>query len=249
MEAAAGLTRAGGSVESWRAQAWRGALAVAPLWPGVVAFGAAFALVARAGGFGAPETLACSLLVFAGSAQLAAVSLAGGGAGALAILTTVLVLNLRHVLYALSLHRLLPAHTRLPRPLLAFFLTDEAYGFAVRHAAERRDRGHAAIEAYYVGVALSLYVVFGSATLAGLLFGSLLPDPQRIALGFIFPLTFLALLVPLVRSGRALLVAGVAGAVALGLSSLVGSGETIVGATVAAAALGAALDLRAARAA
>jgi 4-azaleucine resistance transporter AzlC len=222
----------------------RGFLAVAPLWPGDIAFGLAFALIARTSGFSGIETQALSMLVFAGSAQLAAVTLFADGAGVAAILLTVLVLNLRHVLYALSLDRLLTRPTRVPRPLLAFFLTDEAYGFAIRRAAERDDRANRTIEPFYVGVAVSLYITFAIATLCGLLFGSLLPNPERLALGFIFPLTFLALLIPLVQSRRGLLVACVAGAVALSLSTVAGSGETIVGATVVAAGLGTALDLR-----
>lgn len=227
-----------------RSDLWRGVLAIAPLWPGVVAFGSAFALTARAAGFSSIETQALSLFVFAGSAQLAIVSLFSDGAGVVAILLTVLVLNLRHVLYALSLDRLLPRPSWLPRPLLACFLTDEAYGFTIRRAAEGQGARRRGIEPYYLGAALSLFVLFNLATLCGLLFGALLPDPQRMALAFIFPLTFLALLVPLLSTRRSLVVVAVAASSALCLSTVLDSGPTIVGATLLAAGLGAALDLR-----
>ena len=58
----------------------RGFLAVVPLWPGVVPFAVAYAVLARASGYSAIETQLMSLLVFAGSAQLAMVTLYAGGA-------------------------------------------------------------------------------------------------------------------------------------------------------------------------
>ena len=87
----------------WRAEVGRGAVALLPLLAGVVPFAIAFAIAARAAGFTIYETQALSMLVFAGSAQLAVVALAGVGASAPAIVLTALVLNLRHLLYGLSL--------------------------------------------------------------------------------------------------------------------------------------------------
>jgi predicted branched-subunit amino acid permease len=46
----------------------RGFLAVVPLWPGVVPFAVAYAVLARTSGYSAVETQLMSLLVFAGSA-------------------------------------------------------------------------------------------------------------------------------------------------------------------------------------
>src|SRR4051794_1743587 len=175
----------------------RGFLAMLPLWAGVVPFALAFALLARTAGFSALETQGLSLLVFAGGAQIAMVTLYAGGAGAVAIVLTVLVLNLRHVLYGLSLSRQLGRHTRPPLPCLAFTLTDEAYGVTIRDGLDGRGG-----PAFFLGASLSLYVVFNLATLAGVLVGRLLPDPQRLGLDFIFPLTFLALLLPLLRNWR-----------------------------------------------
>ena len=217
----------------------RGFLAALPLWPGVVPFGAAFAILARTAGFSGLETQAFSLLVFSGAAQVAAVTLSAGGAGTLAIVLTALMLNLRHVLYSLSLNPRLPQRTRPPRPILAFFLTDEAYGLTIRDALD----GGGGV-GFLLGAAFSLYGSFGLATLAGILLGGFLPDPQRIGLDFIFPLTFLALLLPLVRSRRQVLVAAVSGGAALLLSRFTDGGVTVLVATVLAAGLGALLDRR-----
>jgi 4-azaleucine resistance transporter AzlC len=215
----------------------RGFLAMLPLWAGVVPFALAFALLARTAGFSALETQGLSLLVFAGGAQIAIVTLYAGGAGAVAIVLTVLVLNLRHVLYGLSLSRQLGRRTRPPLSLLAFMLTDEAYGVTVREGLDGRGG-----PGFFLGASLSLYGVFNLATLAGVLVGRLLPDPQRLGLDFIFPLTFLALLLPLLRNWRQGVVAASSAIAALLLSRVTAGGVTILLAAITAAGLGVALD-------
>jgi predicted branched-subunit amino acid permease len=79
------------------------------------------------------------------------------------------------------------------------------------------------------------------------LFGSLLPDPEGIGLSFIFPLMFLALLLPLIRSWRAVVVALVSAVVMLGMLEVTSSGLAFLTAAVTASVLGAGLDGRAER--
>jgi 4-azaleucine resistance transporter AzlC len=179
----------------YAAELWRGYRAMAALWPGIVPFAIAFALAARAAGFSLAETQALSMVVFAGSAQFATVTLVASGAGAASIVLTALLLNLRHVLYGLSLAPYLGSRTRPPRPLLAFFVTDESYGLAIRECLAGRGG-----DAYLFGASLSLYGVFAASTLAGALLGARLPDLTGLGLDFVFPLSFLALLLPLLRS-------------------------------------------------
>jgi 4-azaleucine resistance transporter AzlC len=217
----------------------RGFLAMMPLWIGVMPFGATFAILARGNGFSVVETQALSMLVFAGSAQLAVVTLAAAGSGFLVVVLTVLLLNLRHVLYAVSLRRLLEPPIRPPRWLLAFLLTDESYGLAIREFF--RGRGSAG---FLFGASLSLYVSFAVATLAGALLGGRISQPERIGLDFIFPLSFLALLLPLLRTRRHLAVAMVAVLMALVLGPRIDGGVTVLFATTAAAACGALLGTR-----
>ena len=222
------------------AEVRRGFLAMVPLWAGVVPFALAFAILARTAGFTPLEAQALSLLVFAGSAQVAIVTLFAGGAGqgdATAIVATVLVLNLRHVLYGLSLSRGWARPTRPPLPLLAFLLTDEAYGLTIKDRLDGRGG-----PAFCCGASLSLYLAYNLATLAGSLAGRFLPDPRRLGLDFVFPLAFVALLVPLLRGWRHCAVAALAAGAALLLGRVAAGGVAIVGAAVAAAGLGVALD-------
>ena len=227
------------SDRGFRDEVRNGFVAVMPLWPGGIPFGITFAILARESGYSAFETQLMSLLVYAGSAQMAMVTLAAGGAGALAIVLTALTLNLRHILYGLSANRQIGVAERPRRSILAFFLTDESYGMTTR--AWLAGRGSAA---FMLGAGLSLYIEFNLSTLAGILFGSLLPDVERIGLDIIFPLWFLALLLPLLRTRRHLLVAAVAATIALLAGQTLSGGVTILLATVAAALTGVALERR-----
>jgi len=222
-----------------RAEFRRGAVAVLPLWMGAFPFAVAYAIVARAKGLSALETILMSLTVSAGAAQLAIVDLVGDNTGAAAILGTVLLLNLRHVLYGLSLNEVLPARTEPPRPVLAHVISDESYGFTIRDYLDGRGS-----PAFLFGSGVSIFASFYLATALGTVIGQLIPDSERLGLDFVFPLSFLALLLPLVRKRTDLLVAVVAALIALGLSRVTSGGLTILGSIIGAATLGAALRLR-----
>lgn len=226
-----------------RGEVRRGFLTMVPLWPGVMAFGATYAVLARAAGYSAIETQLMTLFVYAGSAQLTMVTLYAGGAGAVTIVLTALVLNLRHILYGLSADRQIDRDERPRRSIIAFFLTDESYGVTTREWLA--GRGSAA---FLLGTGLSLYTAFAASTLAGILFGSLLPDVERSGLDFIFPLSFLALLLPLLRSRLQVTVATLAAVTALVAGQFLTGGVTILLATSAAALAGVLLERRRERA-
>lgn len=174
------------------------------------------AIAARTTGFSALETQLLSLTVFAGAAQITIISLAATGASTVGIAFTAILLNLRHLLYGMVLRRMMGEDER-PRPELAgSLLTDEGFGLTIQNA-----RAGGGIAAFMLGSGLSLYLIWNVATLAGILFGSALPDPERIGLAFIFPLTFIALMRPLLLNRTALVVAGSGAAAMLVLSEVV----------------------------
>ena len=208
----------------------RGFSAVAPLWLGVVPFALAYAVIARDAGLSLSETQALSLFVFAGSAQFTAAGLFATGATALEIVFTTFLLNVRHVLYGLALGR----QVRLDgwrRPVAAFFLTDEVFGVV----STRR----APTFGYLLGAELSLFVTWTLSTLGGGLIGGAIPDPTKLGLDLVFPLAFLALLVPLVRTRVELVVALFSGALAYVVAQMSSGGVPIVVTGVGGSLLGA----------
>jgi 4-azaleucine resistance transporter AzlC len=204
--------------------------AMMPLWLGVAPFGIAYAVIGRNAGLSLVETQALSLLVFAGSSQVSAAGLFARGAGGVEIVLTTFLLNVRHVLYGVSLGRRVPLSRR-ERPIAAFFLTDEAYGVSISRGA-RTFR-------YVLGAELSLFLVWNVSTLAGALVGGAIPDPERLGVDFVFPVAFLALLVPLLRRRADALVAAVAGLAAWLCSKSLPGGLPVIVAGVAGAFLGA----------
>lgn len=179
---------------SWRADLRAGYLTMLPLWLGAAPFGVIYAVSALAAGLTPAQTLAMSLLVFAGASQFTAVGMLAAGAGPLAVTLTTLVINARHLLMSASLAPHLRGVGPWRRLLLAALLTDESY--AVGMARFLEGRGSAAFQ---IGCNLSLYTCWPLSALVGIALGRAIPDPAAYGLDLVFPLTFVGLLVPLLR--------------------------------------------------
>jgi 4-azaleucine resistance transporter AzlC len=187
-----------------------GFAATLPLWLGAIPFGMIYAVSALAAGLSPAQTQAMSLLVFAGAAQFTAAGLFAAGAAGPAIVFTTLVINARHLLLAASLAPYLRAIGPALKALLAFGLTDESYAVGMRRFIEGSGSAR-----YQFGANVSLYICWQCSTLAGILLGSLIPDPAAYGLDLVFPLTFIGLLAPLLRERASRLVAALAGLLAL----------------------------------
>src|SRR5258708_4845800 len=74
----------------------RGARVGAPLFPAAAALGASFGVLARTAHFDALAAIVMSATTFAGSAQIAAVSVLGAGGGVAAAVAAALLLNARY---------------------------------------------------------------------------------------------------------------------------------------------------------
>ena len=220
-----------------RRDARDGFMAVAPLWPSTVVEGIAFALVCRSAGLAGVETQLLSLLLYAGTAQFAFADLFGKETGALAIAATVLFLNLRHVLYGLSINRWLPGSPSPPRALVAFILTDESFGLSEGRAQRGRPSGW-----FLAGTGLAMYLSWNLATFLGVVAGEVVAIPDDVGLAFVFPLSFVALTLPLIRNRRHVAAVVVAGGVAVTVAQVANSGVTVLAASLAAVAVGAALE-------
>jgi len=211
-----------------------------PLWLGAAPFGAIYAVTALAAGLTPAQTLAMSLLVFAGAAQFSAAGLFGSGAAPLTILISTLILNARHVLLAASLAPYVRREPAWRRALLAFHLTDESYAVGMR--AFLANQGSLA---YQFGANLSMYVIWPLSTVAGIVLGALIPDPAAYRLDLVFPLTFIGLLVPLLRGRTNVIVALLAGALTIGGALLLPGLWYILIAGVVASGAGAILSRKA----
>lgn len=224
-----------GRADTFRA----GFLATMPLWLGAAPFGAIYAVSALAAGLTPAQTLAMSLIVFAGASQFTAAGLFAAGAAPLAIVVTTLIINARHALLAASLAPYVRGARPEAKAALAFQLTDESYAIGMRRFLE----GGGSM-AYQFGSNISLYVIWQSSTLAGILLGAQIPDPAAYGLDLVFPLTFIGLLVPLLRDRVSGAVAALAALLAVAGAMLLPGSWYLLLAGILASGLGALLSPR-----
>jgi 4-azaleucine resistance transporter AzlC len=200
---------------------WSGFRAIVPLWAGMIPFGLAYAVTARSAGLSILETQLMSILVFAGSSQFSGAGLFLAGAAPITIILTTFIINVRHFLYSLSLGQTIKL-SWVQKLIGAHFLTDEAFGITIVS-------GQTSF-AYLLGAELSVFVSWNLSTLVGSLISQAIPDPIALGIDFIFPLSFLAMLIPLLKNRFDILISIIAGISAFVLSNVlqVNSGLTIL---------------------
>lgn len=210
-----------------------GARDVLPLVVGIVPFGLVAGIAAVELGMGPAGASLFSMVVFAGSAQLAAIDLLARDAPLLVVVGTMAVINARHLMYAAALAPWLhdvPLARRVP---VGYLLTDQTFAVSVARFAstsvEPGARSPARVRlAFVLGVAAPLWLNWLVTTLLGALGGAVVPDSWP--LDFAIPLVFLALLVPAVTDRPTLVAAAVSGTVAVAGAGLPANLGLVVGA-------------------
>jgi len=214
-----------------------GLRACLPVLPGVAAFGAISGVAMIGAGLSPWLAVAMSFIVYAGTAQLAALQLAAVGTPLAVVAAAGLILNLRFVLYSLSLAPHLRVLSPRSRWIAAYFLSDNGYAHAIaRIGARPHDAGHAQ---YFMGACTAIWVTWQAATCAGIVVGAGIPASW--SLEFVVVLTFVALAVASVRDragGAAALAAGATALAASGLPFRLG----LIAAAVAGVAAGMAVE-------
>lgn len=174
-------------------------------------------------------SIASSPIIFAGAAQLVAVQLLDAGAGIPLIVLTVFIINARHLLYSASLEPHLAGWTRPQRLAGAFFLSDPTYALAISRFERPQGAGSRGEQlGYYFAAGIMLWFGWSVFLAVGVLFGGLIPPwvPLELAI----PLTFLLLMLPLLKNHAGVVAAAVGGIVALIAQPLPFGASIIVGA-------------------
>ena len=199
------------ATSSPRSQFLSGARDELPILLGGWPFGMIYGVLALSAGLTPFEAQAMSAVVFAGSAQFIAVQLFQAGTPALVIVLTGFVVNLRHALYSASLAPFVRHLSPAWKGLLAYLLTDEAYAVTITHYRAEGELTHK--HWYFFGAGLTLWAEWQVSTAVGIFLGAQVPASW--GLEFTLALTFIALVVPLIRDRPTLLAALTAGLVAV----------------------------------
>jgi 4-azaleucine resistance transporter AzlC len=169
-----------------------GAKDAAPSVVGLIPFALIVGTASTAAGMDPWLALAMSVVMYAGASQLAAIGLMSQAAPPLIVLATVVVVNLRFVMYSATVAPYFRHLSVTRRWLLAYGLTDHL--FALLNARFDRHNPHPHVDAYYVGGAIPTWIAWNAMVAVGIFAGTLLP--KHLALDFAIPLVFLALVFP-----------------------------------------------------
>ena len=184
-----------------------------------------FGILAREGGFSSLEAIAFSAIVFAGSAQFAAVSIVAAGGGAGAAIAAATLMN----------SRFLPMSASVGPSFRGGPLKRAAKGQTVIDASwALSSRGDGSFDEHMlIGASAIAYCTWVGGTLVGAIWGDRLGDPTSLGLDAIFPAFFFGLLLNELRSRRARGVAALGTAIALALVPIAPPGVPVLVASLA----------------
>jgi len=193
---------------------WAGARAVLPLVLSAIPFGILYGALAIEAQLSPAAAIAMSMFVFAGSSQFVGAGLVRDLAPIPVIVLTTFIVNLRHALYSATLAPYLKHLGQKWLLPLGFMLTDEAFAVTIsRFEGEQGDSPHR--HWYMFGAELAMYLNWQVCTIIGVLAGSLMGDTAGLGLDFAMSVTFIGIVVPLIRNRPMVVAAVVAGGVAL----------------------------------
>ncbi|WP_309086024.1 AzlC family ABC transporter permease [Chelativorans sp.] len=167
----------------------RGARQSVPIVLAVVPFGLLFGALAVEHGLSTFEAILMSATLYAGASQMVGIDLFSSRIAPWVVVLSIVAVNFRHVLYSATIGRYLDHWTPLQRAVGFFFLVDPQFAEAER----RMERSEPLSFAWYMGLALPVYLCWVGETWLGALFGQLIPDTHTFGIDFILPIYFLAL--------------------------------------------------------
>jgi len=213
-----------------------------PTLLGYLSIGFAAGVVGKTAGLSIAEITLMSLLVYAGSAQFIFAGMIAANSSAAAIILTIFFVNLRHLLLSAALSPYFRHLTSLKNILIGSLLTDETFGVAINHAANKKSIS----EKWMHGLNIAAYMNWIAANIAGAFLGQWITNPQKFGLDFALPAMFIGLLVLLMVSRAKIavdiIVAVSAVVIVIGVTMVSSGSAGIIAAAIIASAIGMAVE-------
>ena len=169
----------------------RGMLDIAPHMLSVIPFGIICGAIGVDLGFNPYLVYAMSIIIFGGASQIVFLQLLSGGASSLVAVTSVGVINSRHLLYGAVLSEYLEKLSFIKKLLISYVVVDQ--GFAESNKFFKKNKTEQYLHYHLLGTGITMWVCWQIATLAGIILGSFVPE--ELGLKFTIPLTFIAIVV------------------------------------------------------
>ncbi len=173
----------------------KGILDILPLMIPVVPFGIIYGVIGVEIGFSPMEVFAMSFVIFAGSSQIAFAQLFAAGASPLVMISSVAVINSRHILYGAVLAEYLGKLRLTWKIILSYLMADQA--FSVSSAYFKKNVKNKNVHFHMLGSGLTLWSLWQLSTLIGIVLGNIVP--AQLGLEFAIPLTFFSLILSELR--------------------------------------------------
>jgi len=217
---------------------WQNSVTTAlPVVMGYLPIGFAYGVLAINAGLTIFQTVLMSIIVFAGSAQLIAVSLFAQMLHPLSIIATTFIVNLRHLLMSAALAPHMKNWNHSQVAFFSFELTDESFGL---HSL-RFDQGN-----NQPGTSITINIICQFAWVLGSFLGAaagnLIQDVRPFALDYALPAMFIALLIMQIKHRTHLIIAGISAILSLILWQLGATQWHVIIATVISATIGAGVE-------
>lgn len=185
-----------------------------------------FGVLAVQAGFTPLQAVVTSALVFAGSAQFAALAIVSAGGGIGAALSAATLMHSRFLAMGIALAPSLPGGP-LRRAAEGQGVVDSSWALA--------NRGDGTFNRPLMfGTTVPQYVSWSAGTIVGALVGDLMGDPETYGLDVLFPVFFISILLAELRRPEARVAAMVGGGIALALVPLTPAGIPVLAAGAAA---------------
>lgn len=208
-----------------------------PVVMGYLPIGFAYGVLATNAGLSIFQTVLMSIIVFAGSAQLIAVSLFAQMLHPLSIIATTFIINLRHFLMSAALAPHLKTWKSSQIALFSFELTDESFGV---HSLRFNQGQNSPAPAITINVICQLAWVVGS--YLGSVAGNLIQDIRPFALDYALPAMFIALMILQINRRTHIFVALLSAILSIIFWQLGATQWHVILATLIAATIGAGVD-------
>jgi 4-azaleucine resistance transporter AzlC len=203
-----------------------GARAGIPFGIVAIVLSLSFGVLAREVGFSAPGAIVMSAIVFAGSAQFAAVSIIAGGGGAVSAVAAAALMNSRFLPMGLALAPSLPGGW-LRRAAQGQTVVDSSWAMS--------NLGDGRFDRWFLfGSTAPQYAGWIAGTVLGAVGGDILGDIDALGLDAVYPAFFVFLILKEARDGRSRGVAALGALIALALIPIAPAGVPVLVASAAA---------------
>ncbi len=179
--------------ENWR-EFWKGVLAQLPVQLGVIPFGLVFGVLGIASGLTATQTILMSSIIFGGASQVVFAQLWSSGTSPIVTGGSVAIINMRHIIYSANVSFYISSLPLKWRIVLGYLLTDEAFAVSFQEFENKNKFAHY----HLLGGGLTLWVFWQISTVIGVFLGANIPP--YLNLEFAIPLTFIAVILPTLKS-------------------------------------------------